>query len=102
MKKTLRKMTAVALITIIIYCILDINAKTINAVEKNESVKFTTIQKNKYENLKSSIKRSEYNNLMAGNGNLESTYNISNNNELKVKNQKNLGSCWSFCIYKYD
>ena len=51
MKKTLRKMTAVALITIIIYCILDINAKTINAVEKNESVKFTTIQKNKYENL---------------------------------------------------
>lgn len=98
MKKTLRKMTAVALITIIIYCILDINAKTINAVEKNESVKFTTIQKNKYENLKSSIKRSEYNNLMAGNGNLESTYNISNNNELKVKNQKNLGSCWSFAF----
>ena len=60
MKKTLRRITAIALITIIIYCIFGINAKTINAVEKSENVQFFEIQKNEYENLKSAVKRSEY------------------------------------------
>lgn len=45
MKKTLRRITAIALITIIIYCIFGINAKTINAVEKSENVQFFEIQK---------------------------------------------------------
>ena len=98
MKKTLRKITAIALITIIIYCIFCINAKTINAVEKSENVQFFEIKKNKYENLKSAVKRSEYNKLMAGNDGLETTYNLSKNNKLKVKDQRYLGSCWAFAF----
>lgn len=98
MKKTLRRITAIALITIIIYCIFGINAKTINAVEKSENVQFFEIQKNEYENLKSAVKRSEYNKLMAGNDGLETTYNLSKNNKLKVKDQRYLGSCWAFAF----
>ena len=54
MKKTLRKIIAIALITIISYCI---SAKTINAVEKSQNVQFFEIKKSEYENLKSTIKR---------------------------------------------
>lgn len=93
MKKTLRKIIAIALITIISYCI---SAKTINAVEKSQNVQFFEIKKSEYENLKSTIKRSEYNKLMTGNERIESTYNINNSNKLKVKNQMDLESCWSF------
>ena len=66
--------------------------------EKITGVQFFEIQKNEYENLKSAVKRSEYNKLMAGNDGLETTYNLSKNNKLKVKDQRYLGSCWAFAF----
>ncbi len=49
-------------------------------------------------NLKDSIKRSSYNAILKANELSDEKYNLKDDIEIKVKNQKNSGSCWAFAF----
>lgn len=47
-------------------------------------------------NIKDSIKRSVYNDLLLVGSNLESQYDLRSKMQIKVKNQQKVGACWAF------
>lgn len=90
MKKCIKK-SIIILVTIVL--VLYFSVVTVKGNNNSQPI---YIQQGVNVNLKDSIKRSTYNKLLANNENLDSSYNLSENYDIIVKNQKQTGSCWAF------
>lgn len=93
MTKQMKK-SIIILVTIVLILSLFINVA--NATENNNDLQPSFTQKGVSIELKDSIKRSTYNNLLAGNQDVGSNYNLSEKYNIIVKNQLKTGSCWAF------
>lgn len=93
MKKILKKIIVMVLLaSFLLYVAIGSN-KVVNATENTDDY----LSYSGFDNdLKSNLKRSTYNNLMAGNNNVSSSYNLSKDYNIIVKNQQKVGSCWAF------
>lgn len=96
MRKKLVKSISILLISIVVIYTVIIKSKIVTATESNNDSELVFIQEGLNTNLKDSVKRSTYNNLLATSNTIDTTYNLSKNYKLKVKDQKNVGSCWAF------
>ncbi len=85
MKKT--KKIILLLIVIVLAC-------SVNIVNANEELQASGDVRTDF-TVEESIKRSSYNALQADNS-LEKKYNLKDNINIRVKDQKNSGSCWAF------
>lgn len=86
MKKTI-KMLTIMFIMVIISCLSEVNATELQ-VDTQYKINVE---------LKDSIKRSTYNELLSKESTLEETYNLKEKlKNINVKNQKGSGACWAF------
>lgn len=86
MKKTI-KMLTIMFIMVIISCLSEVNATELQ-VDTQYKINVE---------LKDSIKRSTYNELLSKETTLEETYNLKEKlKNINVKNQKGSGACWAF------
>lgn len=96
MKNILKKSVVILVITTLLVSFNMINISNATQNSENMDDKLSYQLKNFDIDLKSSIKRSTYNELLSESTNLGSSYDMSEKYDIIVKNQQQTGCCWAF------
>ena len=105
----MNKVKKIGIIIFILVCMLGVNVFATDKVIVEKSEEFKTwenlpaedkkkaIQPSFFDiKIEDSIKRSNYNNLLKNNEEIDETYDLREEQSIIVKDQQNTGSCWAF------